>query len=62
MDVEIDMTEDVFVNNRSVDMDTRVYDNFTLEWTTLAFASAEEPVGNKILKKIKNMLYRKSVV
>jgi len=43
MDVEIDMTEDVFVNNRSVDMDTRVYDNFTLDWTTLAYASAEEP-------------------
>jgi len=42
MDVEIDMTEDVFVNNRSVDMDTRVYDNFTLDWTTLAYASAEE--------------------
>ena len=42
MDVEVDMTEDVFVNNRSVDMDTRVYDNFTLDWTTLAYASAEE--------------------
>ena len=42
MDVEVDMTEDVFVNNRSVDMDTRVYDNFTLDWTTLAYAVAEE--------------------
>ena len=42
MDVEVDMTEDVFVNNRSVDMDTRVYDNFTLDWTTLAYAVAKE--------------------
>ena len=41
MDVEVDMTEDVFVNNRSVDMDTRVYDNFTLDWTTLAYAVAD---------------------
>ena len=46
MDVEVDMTEDVFVNNRSVDMDTRVYDNFTLDWTTLAYASAAEAPVN----------------
>ena len=45
MDVEVDMTEDVFVNNRSVDMDTRIYDNFTLEWTTLSYASAERKDG-----------------
>ncbi len=42
MDVEVDMTEDVFVNNRSVDMDTPVYDNFTLEWTSLGYAAAED--------------------
>jgi len=48
MDVEVDMTEDVFVNNRSVDMDTRVYDNFTLDWTTLAYATAEaQPEGGE---------------
>lgn len=41
MDVEVDMTEDVFVNNRSVDMDTPVYDNFTLEWVTLSYAAAD---------------------
>ena len=46
MDVEVDMTEDVFVNNRSVDMDTRVYDNFTLDWTTLAYAAAEQADEN----------------
>ncbi|MBR5127817.1 MAG: dephospho-CoA kinase, partial [Roseburia sp.] len=46
MDVEVDMTEDVFVNNRSVDMDTRVYDNFTLDWKTLSYAVAEEPGNN----------------
>lgn len=42
MDVEVDMTEDVYVNNRSADMDTRVYDNFTLDWTTLAYAATKE--------------------
>ncbi|MBQ8278444.1 MAG: dephospho-CoA kinase [Roseburia sp.] len=47
MDVEVDMTEDVFVNNRSVDMDTRVYDNFTLDWTTLAYAVAEEQTAEE---------------
>lgn len=46
MDVEVDMTEDVFVNNRSVDMDTRVYDNFTIDWTTLAYAVAEEQASD----------------
>lgn len=44
MDVEVDMTEDVFVNNRSVELESRVYDNFTLDWTVLAYAvAAEEP-------------------
>ncbi len=46
MDVEVDMTEDVFVNNRSVDMDTRVYDNFTLDWKTLSYAAAEVQDSN----------------
>ena len=46
MDVEVDMTEDVFVNNRSVDMDTRVYDNFTLDWKTLSYAAAEVQGSN----------------
>jgi len=48
MDVEVDMTEDVFVNNRSVDMDTPVYDNFTLEWVTLGYAAADKAADEDV--------------
>lgn len=43
MDVEVDMDHDIIVNNRVADFDTLVYENFTIEWTTLSFAVADEP-------------------
>ena len=46
MDVEIDTERDIIVNNRIVDTDALVYDNFTIEWTTLDFATAKEKVDN----------------
>ncbi len=42
MDVEIDRTQEIFVNNRIADVDTLVYDNFTIEWSTLNFLTPEE--------------------
>jgi cell division ATPase FtsA len=45
MDVEVDPDREIYVNNREADMDTLVYENFSIEWTTLddPFATASEP-------------------
>lgn len=43
MDVELDMDKDILVNNREADLDTVVYENFTIEWSVLSFAVADEP-------------------
>lgn len=42
MDVEVDHDHDILVNNRVGDMDTLVYDNFTIDWTVLSFGVALE--------------------
>ena len=34
MDVQLDRNHTILVNNRPADMDTLVYENFTVEWTT----------------------------
>jgi len=47
MDVEIDKDRDILVNNRVADLGTLVYDNFSIEWTVLSFAVAEEQVASK---------------
>ena len=33
MDVEVDLDEDIYVNNRIASMDSLVYENFSIEWT-----------------------------
>jgi cell division protein FtsA len=45
MDVEVDTDREIYVNNREADMDTLVYENFTIEWTTFddPFATDSEP-------------------
>ncbi len=43
MDVEIDMDKEIYVNNREADLETVVYENFTIEWSVLSFAVADEP-------------------
>jgi cell division protein FtsA len=45
MDVEVDPDREIYVNNREADMDTLVYENFSIEWTTLddPFATTSEP-------------------
>ena len=35
MDVEIDLDRQIFVNNRNADVDSLVYENFSIDWTTL---------------------------
>ena len=51
MDVEVDADRDIFVNNRDADFDTLVYENFTIEWTTLSFGVADEPEKQTVLKE-----------
>ncbi len=43
MDVEVDMDRDILVNNRPADFDTLVYENFTIEWSTINYATAAMP-------------------
>ena len=45
MDVELDQDREIFVNNRLADLDTLIYENFSIEWTVLSFGVAEEPAG-----------------
>ena len=37
MDVEVDQNHDIVVNNRSSDMDTLIYENFTIDWTVTGY-------------------------
>lgn len=55
MDVEIDADKEILVNNRSADFDTLVYENFTIEWTTVSFGAAEGNV--EITEKEDNLEY-----
>lgn len=49
MDVELDMDKDILVNNREADLNTLVYENFSIEWTVLSFA-----VANDVYEQIDN--------
>ena len=42
MDVEIDMSSDILVNNRPADLDTLVYENFSIEWNELSYRTSRE--------------------
>ncbi len=46
MDVEVDTDRDILVNNRPADFDTLVYENFSIEWSTINYA-ATVPEGAK---------------
>lgn len=41
MDVEIDMEKEILVNNKPADLDTLVYENFSIEWTVQAFRTPQ---------------------
>ncbi len=45
MDVELDSDRDILVNNRPADLDTLVYENFSIEWTVLSFRTPESEVA-----------------
>lgn len=37
MDVEIDLEQEILVNNRDADLNTLVYENFSINWTVLSY-------------------------
>ena len=37
MDVEIDLDSEILVNNKPADLDTQVYENFSLEWEVISY-------------------------
>lgn len=37
MDVEVDRNEEIYVNNREANLDTQVYENFSIDWTVLNY-------------------------
>ncbi len=41
MDVELDKDRDIVVNNRVAELDTLIYENFTIDWTVLSFGTAD---------------------
>lgn len=42
MDVEIDPDQEILVNNRVENMDAQIYENFSVDWTVLAYRTAKE--------------------
>lgn len=47
MDVEVDMNKEITVNNRDADIETLIYENFEVRWTTISFTSV--PAETKII-------------
>ncbi len=44
MDVEIDLDSDIYVNNKLADLDTQVYENFSLEWEVVTYRTPLEEI------------------
>ena len=44
MDVEIDMDQEILVNNKPADLGTLVYENFSIDWTVLAYRTPLEEI------------------
>ncbi|MFP3155083.1 dephospho-CoA kinase [Lachnospiraceae bacterium ZAX-1] len=45
MDVEVDLDKDIFVNNRLADLATLVYENFSIDWTVIAYRTPLEDLA-----------------
>ena len=41
MDVEVDMNHAILVNNRNSDLNTLIYENFTIEWVVTGYGATE---------------------
>lgn len=47
MDVEIDTDQEILVNNRVETMDAQIYENFSVDWTVLAYRTAKEDMAEQ---------------
>lgn len=46
MDVEIDMDSEILVNNKPADLDTLVYENFSVEWDVISYRTPPSEIEN----------------
>ena len=46
MDVEIDMDSEILVNNKPADLDTMVYENFSVEWDVITYRTPPSEIEN----------------
>ena len=44
MDVELDLDREIFVNNRVAELETLVYENFSIDWTVIAYRTLEAEI------------------
>lgn len=44
MDVEIDTDQEILVNNRVEDLNAQIYENFSVDWSVLAYRTAAEDI------------------
>ncbi|WP_242993382.1 cell division FtsA domain-containing protein [Lachnotalea glycerini] len=54
MDVEIDFNTEIFVNNKPADLDEKVYENFTINWTFKSSESYEKENVNEAVQSGQN--------
>lgn len=46
MDVEIDLDSEILVNNKPADLDTQVYENFSVEWEVITYRTPLSEIEN----------------
>ncbi len=46
MDVEIDLNSEILVNNKPADLDTQVYENFSVEWEVITYRTPLSEIEN----------------
>ncbi len=46
MDVEIDLNSEILVNNKPADLDTKVYENFSVEWEVITYRTPLSEIEN----------------
>lgn len=46
MDVEIDLNSEILVNNKPADLDTQVYENFSVEWEAITYRTPLSEIEN----------------
>lgn len=61
MDVEIDMDSEILVNNKPADLDTLVYENFSVEWDVISYRTPPSEIEN-VYKRSEPMVMEEEVL